>query len=76
MPGLDYTPQQMFWISAGQVWCSTYREEAIKNQVITGVHSPGQFRVIGPMSNSKEFAEDFKCASGTPMNPVAKCEVW
>lgn len=27
MPGLDYTPQQMFWISAGQVWCSVYREE-------------------------------------------------
>ncbi len=27
MPGLDYTPQQMFWISAGLVWCSVYREE-------------------------------------------------
>lgn len=77
MPGLDkYSPQQMFWVAAGQVWCSTYREEAMKNRVTTGVHSPGQFRVIGPMSNTKEFADDFNCASGRPMNPVNKCEVW
>lgn len=76
LPGLSYTPQQLFWISAGQVWCSVYREEAMKSRVTTGVHSPGQFRVIGPMSNSKEFAEDFKCASGSNMNPVKKCEVW
>lgn len=78
MPGLDYTPQQMFWISAGQVWCSVYREEAMKNRVTTGVHSPGQFRVIGPMSNMKEFSDDFNCAVGSPMNPPAedKCSVW
>jgi len=76
LPGLDYTPQQMFWISAGQVWCSVYREEAMKNRVTTGVHSPGQFRVIGPMSNMKEFSDDFHCAVGTNMNPASKCEVW
>jgi neprilysin len=76
LPGLDFTPQQMFWISAGQVWCSVYRREAMNSRVTTGVHSPGQFRVIGPMSNSKEFAQDFKCAAGRPMNPTTKCEVW
>jgi neprilysin len=76
MPGLNYTPQQMFWVSAGQVWCSIYREEAMKNRVTTGVHSPGQFRVIGPMSNSKEFAADFGCSATSKMNPANKCEVW
>lgn len=25
LPGLEYTPQQMFWISAAQTWCSVYR---------------------------------------------------
>lgn len=25
LPGLDYSPQQMFWISAAQTWCSVYR---------------------------------------------------
>ncbi|KAG4067966.1 hypothetical protein HA402_010652 [Bradysia odoriphaga] len=79
MPGLsDYTPQQMFWISAGQVWCSVYREAAMRNHVLTGVHSPGQFRVIGPMSNMQEFADDFNCPVGSPMNPPTadKCVVW
>lgn len=76
LPGLDFTPQQMFWVSAGQIWCSVYREEAMKSRVTTGVHSPGQFRVIGPMGNTKEFADDFQCASGTTMNPTSKCAVW
>lgn len=79
MPGLtDYTPQQMFWISAGQVWCSVYREAAMINRVRTGVHSPGQFRVIGPMSNMQEFADDFNCPVGSRMNPTPedKCVVW
>lgn len=76
LPGLDYSPQQMFWVAAGQIWCSTYREETIKNQVTTGVHSPGQFRVIGPMSNSEEFASDFNCPASSKMNPASKCEVW
>ncbi|KAJ6647387.1 Neprilysin-2 [Pseudolycoriella hygida] len=75
LPGLDYTPKQMFWISAAQVWCSVRRKEMLKTQVTTGVHSPARFRVNGPMSNTKEFANDFNCASGTPMNPKKKCAV-
>lgn len=25
LPGLDFTPQQLFWLSAAQTWCSVYR---------------------------------------------------
>lgn len=25
LPGLDLTPQQLFWLSAAQNWCSVYR---------------------------------------------------
>jgi len=76
LPGLDYTPQQMFWISAGQTWCAKYRKESLKMRITTGVHSPSEFRVLGSFSNMKDFAKDFNCPEGSPMNPVQKCEVW
>ena len=33
LPGFEsMTPQQMFWVSWGQVWCSKYRDAALKKQ--------------------------------------------
>ncbi|XP_052866853.1 neprilysin-2 isoform X2 [Anopheles cruzii] len=76
LPGLNLNPEQLFWLSAAQTWCSVYRPETMKMRITTGVHSPGQFRVLGPMSNMHEFAKDFNCPVGSPMNPEHKCEVW
>nr|CAD7393457.1 unnamed protein product [Timema cristinae] len=76
LPGLDYNPRQMFWISAAQTWCSKYRTEAMHQRIITGVHSPGRFRVQGPCSNLEEFSKDFNCPRGSAMNPEKKCKVW
>ncbi|KAF4525127.1 hypothetical protein B566_EDAN005069 [Ephemera danica] len=76
LPGLPYTQRQMFWLSAANVWCSKYRPETMKLRIMTGFHSPGQFRVNGPLSNMDEFAKDFNCPVGSKMNPVNKCSVW
>lgn len=76
LPGLDFSPEQMFWVSAAQTWCSQQRKESLKMRITTGVHSPSEFRVLGPMSNMQDFAKDFQCPEGSPMNPVKKCEVW
>ena len=76
LPGLDMTPRQLFWVSAGNIWCSKYRSKTLEQRVRTGLHSPGRFRILGPFSNSEEFAKDFNCAVGTKMNPETKCEVW
>ncbi|KAH8393938.1 hypothetical protein KR215_008612 [Drosophila sulfurigaster] len=76
LPGLDYTPQQMFWISVGQTCCTKNRKEYLDFVITTDVHSPPEFRVLGPLSNSKEFSKDFQCSEDSPMNPVHKCEVW
>lgn len=45
-------------------------------RITTGVHSPGQFRVLGPLSNMEEFSKDFNCPVGSKMNPENKCIVW
>lgn len=76
LPGLPYTPQQLFWISSANTWCSKYRPEAMKLRITTGYHSPGKFRVIGPLSNMEDFSRDFNCPLGSKMNPVKKCTVW
>lgn len=76
LPGLEYTPDQLFWISAANVWCGKYRTEVLKLRVLVGSHSPPMFRVIGPMSNIQEFAESWNCPIGSNMNPVNKCAVW
>ena len=76
LPGLSYTPQQMFWISMANIWCSKSRPKTLKNSLITNPHSPGEFRVIGPLSNLAEFSKDFNCPIGSKMNPIKKCVMW
>ncbi|XP_073976789.1 M13 family metallopeptidase neprilysin 2 isoform X3 [Rhodnius prolixus] len=77
LPGLQkYSPRQMFWIAAASTWCTVYRNESLSNRITTGLHSPGEFRVKGPFSNSEDFARDFDCPRGSVMNPIHKCAVW
>lgn len=76
LPGLNYTQEQLFWVSSAQTWCAVTRPEFDKMLITTDVHSPNEFRVIGTISNMQDFAHDFKCSAGSKMNPVNKCEVW
>ncbi|XP_047529639.1 neprilysin-4-like [Vanessa atalanta] len=76
LPGLNYTHTQLFFLNFAQVWCGAMRPEAMRNKLKTAVHSPGRFRVIGTLSNSLDFAREFHCPPGSPMNPVNKCSVW
>ncbi|XP_005189581.3 endothelin-converting enzyme homolog [Musca domestica] len=74
LAGLNYTNDQLFFISYGQSWCSTY--EPTYYSTIDAVHVPSKFRVLGPLSNLQEFATAFNCPLGTNMNPVDKCEIY
>ncbi|XP_047105420.1 neprilysin-2-like [Schistocerca piceifrons] len=77
LPALSgLSPRQMFWVSAAQNWCCKYRTKTMIEFITTGVHSPDNFRVLGPLSNRPEFAEDFACPLGSRMNPLEKCQVW
>ncbi|XP_052738146.1 neprilysin-4 isoform X3 [Bicyclus anynana] len=77
LPGLpDYTPKQLFYLGFAQIWCGNSTTGALKSKMVEGVHSPNKIRVIGTLSNSKEFSEAWKCPVGTPMNPPHKCVLW
>ncbi|XP_051860348.1 neprilysin-1-like [Drosophila albomicans] len=76
LPGLNYTNNQLFFISYAQSRCSDVAEEQRLRSVISDNHAPEMFRVIGPLSNFDEFSKEFNCALGTQMNPVRKCELY
>ncbi|WAR15655.1 NEP3-like protein [Mya arenaria] len=62
--------------AAYHVWCSKSTKEADHLGILSDPHSPGEFRVIGTLSNSYEFAKAYKCPKNSPMNPDKKCVVW
>ncbi|XP_017772763.1 PREDICTED: endothelin-converting enzyme 1 [Nicrophorus vespilloides] len=77
LPGLsDITTDQLFFLGFAQIWCGNSTVGALKSKLVDGVHSPNRIRVVGTLSNSKEFADAWGCPAGTPMNPPDKCVLW
>jgi putative endopeptidase len=62
-----FTPEQRFFMAWAQIWRRNSRPEALRLQVATDSHSPGQWRTNGPLSNMPEFAQAFGCNEGDPM---------
>lgn len=76
LPGLDLNHDQLFFLNYAQIWCGSMRPEDALSKLRSSVHSPGVIRVLGPLSNSKEFSDAYSCPIGSPMNPSHKCSVW
>ena len=62
-----YTPEQRFFLAWAQVWREQSRPEYVRMLVTVDPHSPGKWRVNGPLSNMPEFAAAFQCKAGDPM---------
>jgi putative endopeptidase len=62
-----FTPEQRLFIAYAQVWKNNERPESLRQMVMTNPHSPGEFRVKGPLSNLPEFFEAFGCKQGDKM---------
>jgi len=73
-----FTANQRFFLSYATIWRARYRPEAMALQVKTNPHSPGEFRVNGPLSNLDEFAQAFAVPEGAPMRrPAAdRVTIW
>jgi putative endopeptidase len=73
-----FTSEQRFFISFAQIWRENMTDKAMKMQVMTNPHSPGMYRVIGPLSNMPEFFEAFDVKEGDKMRrPADKiCKIW
>ncbi|XP_010127901.1 PREDICTED: endothelin-converting enzyme 2-like, partial [Chlamydotis macqueenii] len=76
LPALGLTNHQLFFVGFAQVWCSVRTPESSHEGLVTDPHSPDKYRVIGTLSNSRDFVKHFGCPLGSPMNPGKHCEVW
>merc|ERR1719354_1427723 len=54
-----FSQEQQFFISWAQIWRNLIRDEALEQRLVTDPHSPGEFRVDGPLSNVSAFHRAF-----------------
>jgi putative endopeptidase len=73
-----YTPAQRFFIAYAQLWKIKYTDAEMKKRLATDPHSPGMYRVNGPLKNCPEFFEAFQVPEGREMrNDVKKvARIW
>ncbi len=73
-----FTPAQRFFISYAQLWKINYTEEELKNRLENDSHSPGMYRVNGPLMNCPEFFAAFDVQTSDKMrNDEAKIsKIW
>lgn len=53
------SPEQRFFLSYAQVWRQNIRDKELMRRIKEDVHSPGEFRVNGPLFNMAEFYAAF-----------------
>lgn len=71
-----YTPAQRFFISYAQLWKINYTDAELKKRLATDPHSPGMYRINGPLKNCPEFFDAFNVKEGDKMrNPKDKVAV-
>ena len=73
-----FTPEQRFFMSWATVWRTKIRDEALRTQIKTDPHSPGQTRAIQPLLNVQEFYDAFDIVEGDKMYlaPEDRVQIW
>ncbi len=73
-----FTGDQRFFLGYAQVWRSLARDEALRNQVMTDPHSPGQYRTNGIVRNHDAWyaAFDVKQGDALFLAPEKRVKIW
>ncbi len=72
------SPAKRYFLGYALSWLDQSQPDALRNQVLTDVHAPAKYRVIGPVSDVDAFYETFNV---TPANKMykpdsARVKIW
>jgi putative endopeptidase len=72
------TPNQRYFLGYALGWLHHEREERLRRGLLSDVHAPAKWRVIGPLSNIPDFYQAFGIKPGQPMwrPPESHVSVW
>jgi len=74
----DLTPIQRYFLGYALGWLSQQRDERLRRGLLSDVHAPAKWRVLGPLANIPEFHEAFGVKPGQPMYraPELQVRIW
>ena len=73
----DFTGAQRFYLGWAQVWRSKYRDPALRNAILTGVHSPGPWRVATVRNQDPWYAAfDVQPDQDLYLTEEERVEIW
>jgi putative endopeptidase len=69
---------QRFFLGFSQIWRSKYRDDAIRQQVVSDPHSPAQYRVIGTLRNVDAWYDAWGVQPGDKwyVKPEDRVRIW
>ena len=73
-----FTPEQRFFLGWAQIWRINIRPEYLRQMLMTDPHSPGKYRVLGPLSNMQAFYDAFGIERGDKIyrEPQTRAIIW
>jgi putative endopeptidase len=73
-----FTPLQRFFLGYAMGWLFQQQEARLRRDLLSDVHAPAPWRVLGPLANIPEFHEAFGVRTNQPMwrAPKAQVRIW
>jgi putative endopeptidase len=78
-PVIDgFTGEQRFFLGFAQIWRTVIRDDALRQQLATDPHSPGEIRAIAPLRNVDAWYDAFAVKPGSKLYiaPQDRVRIW
>lgn len=78
-PVIDgFTGDQRFFLAWAQVWRTMFRDDALRQQLAVGPHSPGMIRAYAPLRNIDAWYNAFDVRPGDALYvpPAERVRIW